>query len=117
MMSRPVTAGRSTGSPPTRLSHRDVPERLACAPERGPRVGLREPAVERADREARWIESRRDLVPGERRRDRRVWTSADRVRRDDRLPVAVAERVREHASAAGGLAVLDRDELRLAAGQ
>src|SRR2546428_11484168 len=94
---------------PTRLSHRDLPERLLRAPERGPRVGLREPAVERADREARWIESRRDLVPGERRRDRRVWTSADRVRRDDRLPVAVAERVREHASAAGGLAVLDRD--------
>src|SRR5438552_305545 len=66
MMSRPVTAGRSTGSPPTRLSHRHVPERLACAPARGPRVGLRERAQgETGSRRVGELAARRIEVKGE----------------------------------------------------
>src|SRR5882672_12819571 len=65
-----------------------------------PWISLRDPLVERADREACRIQLRCHLVPRERRRYGRVRPAAHRIRRDDGLHIAVAEGVGVHASTA-----------------
>src|SRR3954467_3002884 len=82
-----TSAPRASGLPGQ--TDRALPEVL-------PRIFVPGAFFERADREASGIESGRDLIPGQWGRHRSVRTTAHRVRRDDRLHVAVAKWIRVH---------------------
>src|SRR5439155_26256390 len=81
---------------------------LASLLEISPRIARGHVFLDGPDGEAARVESRGDLVPCERRRDRGAWTAAHRIRRDDRLQAGLAEGIGVDARAARLLAELHR---------